>query len=61
MLLLALCLVNCVQVLVFLTYAGLVKPKKYDWKDSNLALFGSDTEKQVKSEAFVFALFSLFC
>ena len=29
---------------------GLVKPKKYDWKDSNLALFGSDTEKQVKSE-----------
>jgi len=30
--------------------AGLVKPKKYDWKDSNLALFGSDTEKQVKSK-----------
>ena len=28
---------------------GLVKPKKYDWKDSNLALFGSDTEKSVKS------------
>ncbi|XP_022092737.1 gelsolin-like protein 2 [Acanthaster planci] len=27
---------------------GLVKAKKYDWKDSNLALFGSDTEKQVK-------------
>ncbi|KAJ8301209.1 hypothetical protein KUTeg_020196 [Tegillarca granosa] len=24
------------------------KAKKYDWKDSNLALFGSDTEKQVK-------------
>lgn len=30
--------------------AGLVKPKKYDWKDSNLALFGSDVEKQVKSK-----------
>ena len=30
--------------------AGLVKPKTYDWKDSNLALFGSDTEKQVKSK-----------
>jgi len=29
--------------------AGLVKPKTYDWKDSNLAMFGSDTEKQVKS------------
>ena len=28
--------------------AGLRKAKKYDWKDSNLALFGSDTEKQVK-------------
>lgn len=26
------------------------KPKSYDWKDSNLALFGSDTEKQVKSK-----------
>lgn len=23
------------------------KAKKYDWKDSNLALFGSDTEKAV--------------
>lgn len=29
------------------TMAGLVKAKKYDWKDSNLALFGSDTERQV--------------
>ena len=28
--------------------AGLVKAKKYDWKDSNLALFGSDTERKVK-------------
>lgn len=27
--------------------AGLVKAKKYDWRDSNLALFGSDTEKNV--------------
>ena len=27
--------------------AGLRKAKKYDWKDSNLALFGSDTEKNV--------------
>ena len=24
------------------------KAKKYDWKDSNLALFGSDLEKNVK-------------
>ena len=31
--------------------SGLVKAKKYDWKDSNLALFGSDTEKQVKKES----------
>ena len=27
--------------------SGLVKAKKYDWKDSNLALFGSDTEREV--------------
>uniref|UniRef100_A0A1I8GIF7 Gelsolin n=3 Tax=Macrostomum lignano TaxID=282301 RepID=A0A1I8GIF7_9PLAT len=27
------------------------KPKQYDWKDSNLALFGSDTERQVKKES----------
>ena len=27
------------------------KPKKYNWKDSNLALFGSDVEKQVKKDA----------
>lgn len=27
------------------------KAKKYDWKDSNLALFGSDTEKQVKKDS----------
>ncbi|KAJ8023049.1 Gelsolin-like protein 2 [Holothuria leucospilota] len=30
---------------------GFVKAKKYDWKDSNLALFGSDTEKSVKKES----------
>lgn len=27
------------------------KAKKYDWKDSNMALFGSDTEKKVKKES----------
>ena len=27
------------------------KAKKYDWKDSNLALFGSDTERKVKKES----------
>lgn len=27
--------------------AGLVKAKKFDWKDTNMALFGSDTEKNV--------------
>ena len=32
-----------------LTMAGLRKSKKYDWKDTNLALFGSDTEKNVSS------------
>lgn len=28
--------------------SGLRKAKKYDWKDSNLALFGSDIEKNVR-------------
>jgi len=28
--------------------SGLVKPKQYDWKDSNMALFGSETEKKIK-------------
>ena len=27
--------------------SGLVKAKKYDWKDSNLELFGSDLERNV--------------
>ena len=31
--------------------SGLRKAKKYDWKDSNMALFGSDTEKSVKKES----------
>lgn len=31
--------------------SGLVKAKKYDWKDSNMALFGSDVERQVKKES----------
>ncbi|KAL4226754.1 hypothetical protein ACF0H5_014734 [Mactra antiquata] len=30
---------------------GLVKAKKYNWKDSNMALFGSDLERQVKKAA----------
>jgi len=30
---------------------GLVKAKEYDWKDSNLALFGSDLDKKVKKES----------
>ena len=28
--------------------AGLVKAKEYDWKDSNVALIGSDLDRQVK-------------
>ncbi|XP_045164893.2 gelsolin-like protein 2 [Mercenaria mercenaria] len=30
---------------------ALQKQKQYDWKDSNLALFGSDTETEVKKES----------
>ena len=38
------------RVYVFLLVLGLIKAKQYDWKDSNLALFGSDTDKRVKSK-----------
>ncbi|XP_063677734.1 gelsolin-like protein 2 [Bolinopsis microptera] len=31
--------------------SGMVKPKEYDWKDSNMALFGSDTDRAVKKDA----------
>lgn len=33
---------------------GLVKAKEYDWKDSNLALFGSDVEKNVNNLIVLF-------
>ena len=29
------------------TFTEMQKAKKYNWKDSNLALFGSDTDKKV--------------
>lgn len=29
---------------------GLVKAKKYDWKDSNMVLVGSETDRKVKSK-----------
>ncbi|XP_074661050.1 gelsolin-like protein 2 isoform X2 [Tubulanus polymorphus] len=31
--------------------SGLVKAKKYDWKDSNLALFGTPLEREIKKAA----------
>lgn len=31
--------------------SGLRKAKKYNWKDTNLALFGSDVEKNIKKES----------
>jgi hypothetical protein len=34
--------------------SGLVKTKKYDWTDSNLALFGSDTEKKASFKRVIF-------
>ncbi len=41
---------NIFKMLYFSLFSGLRKQKQYDWKDSNLALFGSDVEKNVKSE-----------
>lgn len=40
---------------LYLFFSGLTKPKQYDWKDSNLAMFGSDTEKDVKSKFLCYA------
>lgn len=40
------------KIVVFLF--RMIKQKQYDWKDSNLALFGSDTERQVKSKYKLF-------
>jgi gelsolin len=31
--------------------SGLRKPKEYDWKDSNMALCGTDTDRKVKKES----------
>ena len=31
--------------------SGMVKPTEYDWKDSNMALFGSDTDRAVKKDS----------
>ena len=38
--------------------SGLRKGKKYNWKDSNLALFGSDTEKNIKSKFFPYMVYN---
>lgn len=38
------CLIRCLS--------GLTKPKKFDWKDSNLELFGSDVERKIKSRNY---------
>lgn len=43
-------LVRCVHWVLLSNMSGLRKAKKYDWKDSNLALFGSDVEKNVSCE-----------
>ena len=41
--------------------AGLVKAKKYEWQDSNLALFGSDLEKNVSHYYIKQRIDSPFC
>ena len=42
--------------------SGLKKQKKYNWKETNLAYFGSDLEKKVKTELYVGELvFILAC
>ena len=49
-----------VHTCIFLAnMSGLRKAKKYDWKDSNLALFGSDVEKNVRTSDLLKR--ALFC
>lgn len=36
--------------------AGLTKGKNYDWKDSNMELFGTSKDRQVKSKLAGFPL-----
>jgi len=49
-----------VRTCIFLAnMSGLRKAKKYDWKDSNLALFGSDVEKNVRTSDLLKP--ALFC
>ena len=36
-----------------LSFQGLLKGKFYDWQDSNVALVGSDLDKQVKSKFLI--------
>lgn len=48
-------------IFVYIVFEGLLKPKNYDWKDSNLALFGSDLEKQVKSKQIIVHLNQIKC
>ena len=43
-----------------LYFSGLRKAKKYDWKDSNMALFGSDTDKKVKSMYIYHTMYMMF-
>ena len=40
----------------FPAISALRKQKKYDWKDSNMALFGSDTERSFKSKPSAFLI-----
>ena len=47
------------NVYFLLSVLGLQKAKEYDWKDSNMALFGSDVEKNIKSK--IFFAFCLIC
>lgn len=43
-----------------LSLTGLRKQKEYDWKDSNVALLGSDEDREVKSEFLLLNLLEFY-
>ena len=43
----------------FIIDSGRQKQKQYDWKDTNLSLFGSDTERNVKSKLYHLSLLKI--
>lgn len=47
-----------IRLIDYTVVRGLTRSKTYDWKDSNVALIGSDLDKRVKSRVAVYFNFN---